>query len=330
MRAHEANDRGVAALRRAAGALLTDNVFLGMASVSKLHPWSRPERHGVEVLRDISYGREPWMKLDVWRPVDRPANGAPALLYIHGGGFRILSKDTHWVMGLAFARAGYTVFNVNYRLAPRDPFPAAVEDVSEAFRWVVDRGRSFGADASKLVIAGESAGANLTLALTLAATHEHGSPLARRVYDTGVVPRASAPMCGLHQVSDTQRFRRKKPGMNAFIFDRIHEVELCYLGPSRVGASDPARDLADPLVWLERGAPTRPLPPLFTAVGTKDPLVDDTRRLARAWAERGGAVHAHVAPGEVHAYHAFVWRKAARETWRKKLEFLGEALGAER
>ena len=50
------------------------------------------------------------------------------MLYVHGGGFRILSKDTHWIMGLAFARRGFLVFNIGYRLAPKHPFPAAIAD----------------------------------------------------------------------------------------------------------------------------------------------------------------------------------------------------------
>lgn len=324
---------GFSELRRRAGALLVDNAFHGLATVSKLHPFSKPERHGLEVLADISYAdaAHPYRKLDVYRPVQRGPAAPPAVLYVHGGGFRILSKNTHWVMALAFARAGYVVFNVDYRLAPQHPFPAAVDDVTAAYQWVVSRAAEFGADPSKLIVAGESAGANLSLALTLAATHEHPSALARRVFDTGVVPSAVAPMCGLFQVSDTERFVRRKPKINPFIADRIHEVEYAYLGPTPVPPEDPARDLADPLLWLEREPRSaRPLPPLFTAVGTKDPLVDDTRRLERAWRARGARVEAHIFPGEVHAYHAFVWRPAARETWKKKHAFLRSALGQDR
>jgi acetyl esterase len=323
--------QAIEALRRRAGALFVDNVFHGLATVTKLHPYAKPERHGLEVISDVSYGdstRAPWRKLDVYRPRgSRPGDARPVVLYLHGGGFRILSKDTHWVMALAFARAGYVLFTVDYRLAPAHPFPAAIDDTSEAYRWVVEHARSFGGDPGQLIVAGESAGANLTLALTMAATHEHPSEYAKRVFDTGVAPVASAPMCGIFQVSDTRRFQRKKPKIHAFIADRIHEVEHAYLDDSLIAEGDPTRDLADPLVWLERERRSaRPLPPLFTAVGTKDPLVDDTRRLERAWRARGARVEAHVFEGEVHAYHAFVWRRAARETWTKKHAFLRDVL----
>ncbi|MBL8684787.1 MAG: alpha/beta hydrolase [Myxococcales bacterium] len=320
-------------LRRRAGALFVDNAFRGLATVSRWHPRADPARHNVSVQSNVSYGDGPsqsYRVLDVYAPQDRSGAPKPAVLYVHGGGFRILSKDTHWVMALAFARAGYVVFNVDYRLAPTHPFPAAFDDVSAAYAWVVANASSFGATAEKLIIAGESAGANLTLALTLAATHEHSSPLAKRVFDTGVAPIASAPMCGILQVSDTERFVRRKPTMHPFIADRIHEVEHAYLGPSKIAPDAPERDLADPLLWLEReNSSARPLPPLFTAVGTKDPLVDDTRRLERAWKQRGARVEAHVFPGEVHAYHAFVWRPAARETWAKKHAFLRSVLDAQ-
>lgn len=329
------NALGLEALRRKAGALFVDNAFHTLATVTKLHPLSRPERHGVELVRDVAYGdrqRAPWRKLDVYRPEKSPLHSPmPVVLYVHGGGFRILSKDTHWVMALAFSRAGYLVFNVDYRLAPEHPFPAAIDDVSEAYRWVVENAHTYGGDPSRLIVAGESAGANLTLALTMAATHEHPSEHAKRVFDTGVAPVASAPMCGMFQVSDSRRFLRKKPTMSSFVADRIHEVEHAYLDTSSIAHDDPLRDLADPLVWLEREPRSaRPLPPLFTAVGTKDPLVDDTRRLERAWRERRGRVEAHVFKGEVHAYHAFVWRRAARETWTKKHAFLRDVLAQHR
>ena len=117
-------------LRRRAGALVVDNIFRGMASLGQLHPQARPERHGLAVERDVPY-RPTGLRdhlLDVYRPLD--ASGPlPVVLYVHGGGFRILSKDTHWIMGLAFARRGYVVFNINYRLAPKHPFPAAIDDV---------------------------------------------------------------------------------------------------------------------------------------------------------------------------------------------------------
>lgn len=320
----------LATLRVRAGAMLIDNSFRALSRLSQLNPKADPAKHDVSVTRELFYDTPstPWRRLDVWRPNSARIGGtSPALLYIHGGGFRILSKDTHWVMALAFARAGYTVFNIDYRLAPKNPFPAAVEDVVAAYEWVAKHAPEHGADLSKFVIAGESAGANLTLGLALASSLQHDTPLARRVFATGLHPKAIAPMCGYLQASDGERFARRKPSLPTFIADRIHEIEKAYLTASPYAAQDPMMDLADPLCWLERKPEfERKFPPTFTAVGTGDPILDDTRRLGKTLSEQSIPHELHYFKGEVHAYHAFVWRQASRQTWQKKLAFLERVL----
>jgi acetyl esterase len=313
-------------LRQRSGRLLADSFFTGLARAGQLHPRARPERHGVETVRDVPYlpsGRRDHL-LDVYRPRDGTGPW-PVVLYVHGGGFRILSKDTHWVMALAFARQGYLVFNVSYRLAPAHPFPAAVEDVSAAYEWVVQHAAAYGGDLSRLVLAGESAGANLVTALTLSACYARPEPHAQRVFATGVVPRAVVPACGIFQVSDVERFARRKR-LPPWVEDRIHEVAEAYLGPRR-HRPGPDIDLADPLVALERGEPpARPLPPFFLPVGTRDPLLSDTRRMKAALERLGAVADARYYPGGVHAFHALVFRPEARQVWSDKFAFLARHL----
>jgi acetyl esterase len=245
------------------------------------------------------------------------------VLYVHGGGFRILSKDTHWVMGLAFARRGYAVFNINYRLAPRHPYPAALQDACAALAWVQTHARDYGADPSNLVLAGESAGANLVTGLAIAACAPRPEPWARAVYDAGVVPRAVLAACGILQVSDPHRFSRRRR-LPAWLMDRIHEVSDAYLpGGMRYDAG--GTELADPLLVLEGAQEfTRALPPFFAFAGTADPLLDDTRRLGAALAKRGVPCELRYYPGELHAFHAFVWRRAAVRCWREMFAFLDQ------
>jgi acetyl esterase len=125
-------------------------------------------------------------------------------------------------------------------------------------------------------------------------------------------------------VSDAERFRRRKPDkIGTFIHDRLLEVSTSYLGadPSLYGET---LDLADPLVLLERGrAPQRALPACFATVGTADPLLDDTRRLGRALEALGTTCRTEYYPGEVHAFHALVWRPEAKRCWRDTFDFLG-------
>ena len=157
------SDRSFASrLYRRLGGNVVEGMYEGLSRVSRLHPDARPERHGVERLSNIPYAQSGMKEhlLDVYRPIRRKGP-LPVCIYVHGGGFRILSKDTHWLMGLIFARRGYVVFNINYRLAPRFPFPAALEDTCDAYAWVVEHAESFGGDPSRIVLAGESAGANL-------------------------------------------------------------------------------------------------------------------------------------------------------------------------
>ncbi len=323
--------------RRRLGALVVDGFFNGASRLGLLHPNARPERHGVERLADIPYldggGRD--HRLDVYRPTETTAlapaaSGGPfrkyagppwpIVFYVHGGGFRVLSKDTHWIMGLSFARRGFLVFNVNYRLAPKHRYPSAVSDVHEAFVWTVRNAARYGGDVSRMVLAGESAGANLATGIAISLAYRREEPFARAVFETGIAPRAVVPACGAFQVSDMLRLHRRKPRMSSFIVERLAEIEDAYLGREPASCS---RDFADPLCVIERGdAPERALPPFFLPVGTRDPLLPDTRRMAAALRALGAVAEERYYPGEVHAFHAFVMRSTARRCWRDTFAFL--------
>jgi len=305
--------------------MVSEGFFTGLSLAGRVHPAARPKAHGLEVLRDIPYRSSGMTEhlLDVYRPIDRPGP-LPVVLYVHGGGFRILSKDTHWVMGLAFARRGYVVFNINYRLAPKYPYPAAMEDTCSAYRWVLENAAQYGGDVSQLVVAGESAGANLITSLTLASCYERPEAWAQQVYETGVVPGGAIPKCGVHQVSEMDRFKQRDPRISEFMDDRMMEVSRGYLGAAAMDAPG-GIDLADPVVVLERGdTPSRELPPFLISVGTKDPLLDDSRRLDRAISDLGGSSEIHYYKGEVHAFQAMVWRKNARRYWGEVYRFLDQ------
>lgn len=307
----------------ATGAFVVDNFFRLASRAGQLHPKASPARHHVEVIRDLPYFDGSTLaehRLDVWRPTDRKGP-LPVVLYVHGGGFRILSKETHWVMALAYARRGYLVFNISYRLAPRHPYPAAVEDACAAYEWVTRHAAAYGGDLSRLALAGESAGANLVTALAVAACYQRPEPFTKRVFATGVVPRAVLPACGIFQVSDVARFGRRKK-LPAWLMDRLHETSDAYL--RTVDATKEGMlDLADPLKLFERGErPARPLPPFFLPVGTKDPLLDDTRRLKAAFDRLGVECEARYYPGEPHAFHALVFRPNARRCWADSYAFL--------
>jgi len=302
-------------------------VFESLAATGRLHPAASPKRHGVELTSDVPYGPDPkWHRLDVYRPIERPGPW-PIVFYVHGGAFQLLSKDTHWLMALVFARFGYLVVNISYRLAPRHPYPAAIEDTCLAFRWLVSHAAELGGDPSRIAVAGESAGGNLVTSLALAACQRRAEPWARALFDTGVVPRAVMPFCAILQATQSHRFgkRRRLP----WWADRIlRDAGASYLHGHPLTPS-PTTELADPLLVFEAAARDpgqarfdRPLPPFFAPVGTRDPLLDDTRRLAAALGALGVPCEAHYYRGGIHAFHALMWDPAARRCWRDALAFL--------
>ncbi|MEO7113739.1 MAG: alpha/beta hydrolase, partial [Polyangiaceae bacterium] len=107
------------------------------AHVRYAMPDAHPKKHGVAVMRNIVYGPTATRAhmLDVYVPLLR-SKPRPVVMYVHGGGFSMLSKDTHRVMAMAFARRGYIVFNINYRMGQKNAFPAPLEDCAEALVWV--------------------------------------------------------------------------------------------------------------------------------------------------------------------------------------------------
>lgn len=293
----------------------------GLAAVGRLAPQADPAWHGLQRVEGVPYGPLPGQVLDIYRPVDR-SGLLPGLLYLHGGGFRAMSRKTHWLLGLAYARRGMVVFLADYRLGRPHPYPIPAEDACAAWAWVAEHAEAWGADPARLGVAGESAGANLAAMVGVASAWSRPEPFARRVYDAPARPRVALPACGILQVSDTARFHRRKrllPPVRLVIED----VERVYLP----GGLDAEVSLADPLKVVESAAPDRPPPAFFLPVGTRDPLLDDTRRMARALRAHGAVAEDRYYPGEVHAFHAFVWRPAAQRCWRETYAFLDQHLG---
>ena len=308
----------VVAARKFLGAKAIRGLFYGAAGVVRHAPIARPARHDVEVIRNVPYLGTGLVKhtYDVYRPKTR-SGPLPMMLYIHGGAFRTLSKETHWIMGLGFARRGFVVVVPNYRLAPEHRYPSGSADVVAALRHAVDHADRYDADASQLVLAGESAGANMALGLTVARSWDLPAPHIDPIRDLPIA--AVIPACGVFQVDDPDRFRRRNPGFHWFFHDRVHELPDWL--PRRDGEAY-ADPIASPLPWVEKHAPVKPVPPLFLPVGGGDFLLDDHGRLASALKRHGVPHEMKVYGSEPHAFHAFVWREHAQACWRDMADFL--------
>jgi acetyl esterase len=289
-------------------------------------PWVIQSWRRVEVQHNIPYrstGKRSHL-LDIYRLRDA-VGSLPAIVYIHGGAFSMMSKDTHRIMAYVLAAQGYQVFNVNYRLGPVHTYPKPLKDAMAAFEWVLDNGAKYGADTDRLAIIGESAGANLTAALAYCATHPRPEPFTRSLFERNARIACVAPLYGLLDLHDVQRFWRdpdKNRRMASWIKGEIRGTAYSYLGRRVKRALQ--FPLASPLRLFEKPAVrgSRPLPPFFTTVGTADPLLGDTIRLSDALQRRDTECELHVFRGEIHAFNVLLWRAAAREQWGALFGFL--------
>jgi acetyl esterase/lipase len=117
----------------------------------------------LRVDRDVVYatpGGVP-VALDVYRPPTKAARPRPAVVLVHGGGFRRGDKRGLEEYGRRLAALGWVAFSVNYRLAPRYVFPAGPDDVKQSVRWIRAHAKRYGVDKRRIGALGSSAGANL-------------------------------------------------------------------------------------------------------------------------------------------------------------------------
>jgi acetyl esterase/lipase len=210
------------------------------------------------------------------------ASGAADLLYLHGGGYTIGSARTHraLVARLAAATAARAL-TVDYRLGPEHPFPAAVDDALAAYRWLV-RG---GADPARVVVAGDSAGGGLVVAL-LVALRDAGE----RLPAAGV---CISPWTDLACTGESMTAR-------AALDPLVKRDGLLGMAAEYLGGQDARTPLASPLYADLHG-----LPPLLIHVGTAETLLDDSTRLAERARAAGVPVDLEVWDDMIHVWHAF-------------------------
>lgn len=231
--------------------------------------------------------------------LEGPNPGDEVLLYLHGGGYFACSAETHRPITAFFAMRGFHVFAPNYRLAPENRFPAAVEDAVAFYRALLSAGYA----PQNIVVAGESAGGGLTLSLLLA-LRDAGVPL----------PAAAAlfsPWTDLAATGDSIRTNTDKCAM----FDG---PGVAYSARYYLGHTDPRDPLASPLYANLAG-----LPPLLIHVGADEVLLDDSTRLAERARAAGVRVELKIWPVVPHAWQLVPHLiPEARQSLRETAEFL--------
>ncbi|HXH09309.1 MAG TPA: alpha/beta hydrolase [Alphaproteobacteria bacterium] len=213
------------------------------------------------------------------------APGAAAdrvLMYLHGGGYVVCSVSTHRDLMARLSRAsGARVLGVDYRLAPEHPFPAAVEDATTAYRWLV----SSGIPPGRIAIGGDSAGGGLTLA-TMVALRDAGDPL----------PAAGVCLCPWVDLEGVGASMTGKAAEDPFV--RREMIE--FMAQQYLGERDRRTPLAAPLYADLRG-----LPPLLIQVGSAEVLLDDATRIAERAKAAGVKVDLEVWDDMIHIWQIF-------------------------
>jgi len=206
-----------------------------------------------------------------------------AVLYLHGGGFRLGSVSSHRELIARISEAsGCRVLAINYRLAPEHRFPAPLKDAMATYGWMLQQGLK----PENIAFAGDSAGGNLVLAAMLS-LRERGAPL---------------PTAGVLMSPWTDLAATGESYVSRADADPIHQRPMILaLAKSYLGEDgDPCNPLASPLYADLTG-----LPPLLIQVGDRETVLDDSTMFADKARAAGVDVELQVWDGMVHVFQMF-------------------------
>ena len=207
----------------------------------------------------------------------------PVMLYIHGGGWMLFSIDTHdRLMREYAARARIAVIGIDYSLSPESKFPVALEQCAAALDWIGAEADALNLDADRVLIGGDSAGANLSVATCLL-QRQRGRPL----------PAAMLLNYGAFAPERTSSYARFGAGDYSLEADEMDAFWAAYI--------DGPEQLADPLVAPLRADLTG-LPPAFLAIAECDILVDCNDAFARKLEEAGVPTRTVTYGGATHSF----------------------------
>ena len=227
------------------------------------------------------------IRCEVFRPQGAPPN-LPTMMYFHGGGFMVgRSEDTEFLTRKMCVQNNLVVISVNYRLAPEWPFPTGLDDCVTAYRWVLERGHTLGADTSRIVFAGDSSGSNFAATGALRA-RDAGLALPTAVVMLG-------PVCDFN-FERYDSFNRLAP--KGIVYDAAFAG---FLRGAYVRHENWSHPHVSPI-----HADLRGFPPTMLVVGSADPIVDSARSFANKLEEAGNEhVEFFVSEGMPHGFYFF-------------------------
>ncbi|MDU0372377.1 alpha/beta hydrolase [Hymenobacter endophyticus] len=213
------------------------------------------------------------------------ADASRVVLYLHGGGYVLGSLNTHRALvGTLAQRCGVTALAINYRKAPEYPFPAALDDARLAYHWLLRQGYA----PANIMVAGDSAGGGLALALLLT-LRDAAEPLPAAAI--GLSPWTDL----LLPVGKVRRVAQEESQV-------LEALEIRGWGPLYAAETPLAHPLLSP-VQADLGG----LPPLLIQISDAEVLGDDVQRFAAKARAAGTPITLQVFEGLVHWWHLF-WR----------------------
>ncbi|MBT2443756.1 alpha/beta hydrolase [Streptomyces sp. ISL-36] len=239
---------------------------------------------------------------DVAVRIYRPQHAQGAVIWLHGGGwvFGDLDTDHHWAARIA-SSSGATVISVGYRLAPENPFPAALDDAYAVLNWTAEQAAELGIDPERIAVAGHSAGANLAAAVALRARDQQGPPIRFQLLNEAILDDRQQTWSA-RNFTDTPWNNRavRAAALGHYLGDRSATP---YAAPAR------ATDLSG-------------LPPAYIATAEFDPNRDEGIDYALRLLQAGVSVELHQWPGTFHGSQAIL----SADVSQRQLAEIGAAL----
>jgi acetyl esterase len=230
-------------------------------------------------------GPERSIPIRIYRP---EGNGPfPVIVFFHGGGFTIGSIGSHENVTRSLANSTSSiVMSAGYRLAPENPFPAAVDDAYAAVQWAEANASEFDGDPKRLAVAGDSAGGNLAAAVCLRARNEEGPSIGLQIllYPATIL-------------TDTDSASRR----DFFGYVLTEESGQHVLDAYLPNKSDRDNPYASPLLAGDHSG----LPPAYIMTAAFDPLLDEGNRYARRLEEAGVPVTYRKYDGMLHGFLSY-------------------------
>lgn len=235
---------------------------------------------------------EHW-RLRIDEPIGPCSRPLPLLMYIHGGAWMFSDMDTpEWLTTRLASRMRVAVASLDYRLAPEHPFPAALDDCSDALRWLAHNAEAIGADPSRIAMMGDSAGGNLAAVMCLLARDRAGPEIC---HQTLIYPPLDLTLASPSIDSEGHHGIITRPQME--------QIRRLYLN-----GADPADWRASPLLAENLAG----LPPTHIIVADHDTLRDDGVRYAERLQDSGVAVRLSRYAAMTHGFLALRFAPAAR------------------